>query len=271
MTKRDKSLDGDPEAYRTQREWFSATVPKAVPFKKDIKRSIELYGDGIGRVDLIDHMGNDLTIVNSARVSFGKHKEALDEKDKRLVNYLVKHRHTSTFEHNVATFRFTVPLFVRGQHHRHRTWSYNEISRRYTDVNIQFYEPEQFRTQHESNRQASNMHDLVDPEVGYYDMASNTLFKTTASKALKTHHKDCLVLYNKLMEAGVCREQARGVLPQNMYAEYYGTCNLNNLLKFIDLRTHEGAQWEIQKVAEACLEIAEGLWPVAVGAYRRAK
>ena len=78
-------------------------------------------------------------------------------------------------------------------------------------------------------------------------------------------------LFDKMIEAGVCREQARGVLPQNMYTEYYGTCNLNNLLKFIDLRTHEGAQWEIQKVAEACLDIAEGLWPVVVGAYRSSK
>ena len=224
--------------------------------------SIELYVDGIGTVDLVDYMGTDLTIVNSARVSFGKSKETLDEKDERLINYLVRHRHTSTFEHNLVTFRFTVPLYVRSQHHRHRTWSYNEISRRYTDINIQFYEPEAFRTQHKSNRQASNAEELIDPEIG---------FQQGASQYVKDHHQDCLELFNQLIEAGVCREQARGVLPQNLYTEYYGTCNLNNLLKFIDLRTHEGAQWEIQKVAEACLEIAEGLWPVAVGAYRRAK
>ena len=66
----------------------------------------------------------------------------------------------------------------------------------------------------------------------------------------------------------MCREQARGVLPQNLYTRYYGTTNLNNLLKFIDLRLHEGAQWEIQQVAKACLEIAEHLWPFTVGAYR---
>ena len=231
-----------------------------------MNRSIELYGDGIGRVELVEHMGTDLTIVNSARVSFGKQKEALDEKDERLINYLVKHRHTSTFEHNVITFRFTVPLFVRGQHHRHRTWSYNEISRRYTDVNIQFYEPSEFRTQHKSNRQASNAEELIDPEI-----FMGGEHAVPASKAFKWHHKVSLELFDSLIEAGVCREQARGVLPQNLYTEYYGTVNLNNLLKFIDLRTHEGAQWEIQKVAEACLEIAEGLWPVAVGAYRRAK
>ena len=242
---------------------ISATVPQAVPFEKQTKRSINVYGDGIGCVDLVEHMGTDLTIVNSARVSFGKHKEAIDEKDERLINYLVKHRHTSTFEHNLVTFRFTVPLFVRSQHHRHRTWSYNEISRRYTDVDIQFYEPGQFRTQHKSNRQASNLNEVADPTL--YRPVQKT------SEAIKKHHEDSMRLFNKMIDAGVCREQARGVLPQNMYTKYYGTVNLNNLLKFIDLRTHEGAQWEIQKVAEACLEIAEGLWPVAVGAYRRAK
>ena len=83
------------------------------------------------------------------------------------------------------------------------------------------------------------------------------------------HHQMSLDLYERMMSAGVCREQARGVLPQNLYTEYYGTVNLSNLLKFIDLRTHEGAQWEIQKVAEACLEIATDLFPETVGAYRR--
>ena len=75
--------------------------------------------------------------------------------------------------------------------------------------------------------------------------------------------------YNKMIEGGICREQARMILPQNLYTEYYGTVNLNNLLKFIDLRTHQGSQWEIQKVAEACLEIATDLWPIAVSSYRK--
>ena len=233
-------------------------------------KSIFLYDDKIGKVDYVDHMGTDLTVVNSARVSFGVQKESLDERDKRLVRYLIRHRHTSTLEHNIITFRFTVPLFVRSQHHRHRTWSYNEISRRYTDVNIQFYEPEEFRTQHESNRQASNTEELIDPHIleekyrGDRDYVPNT-----ASRLVALHHRESLQLFNKLIEAGVCREQARGVLPQNMYTEYYGTVNLNNLLKFIDLRTHMGAQWEIQKLAEACLEIATDLFPETVGAYNK--
>ena len=225
---------------------------------------VDLYGDGIGTVEYVEHMGSDLTIVNSARVSFGKHKDELDEKDKKLINYLVQHKHTSTFEHNVVTFRFVVPLFIRSQHHRHRTWSYNEISRRYTDFDLRFYEPETFRTQHKSNRQASNI-DAIDPVI--YPDLSDKEFGITASEVMKAHHKKSLNLYNTLIKSGVCREQARGVLPQNLYTEYYGTVNLSNLLKFISLRTHEGAQWEIQQVANACLSIAESLWPTAVNSY----
>ena len=147
---------------------------------------------------------------------------------------------------------------------RHRTWAYNEISRRYTDVDLRFYEPTSFRTQHESNRQASNENDLIDPTIT--PRFADTYIKS--SEAIKKFHEHSLDLFNHLIDKGVCREQARGVLPQNLYAKYYGTVNLSNLIKFIDLRTHEGAQWEIQKVAEACLDIAEEIWPFSVGAYR---
>lgn len=235
--------------------------------------SLDIYGDGIGKVELVDYVGNDLTIVNSARVSFGKHKEELDANDEKLIDYLIKHRHTSVLEHNFVTFRFKVPLFVRSQHHRHRTWSYNEISRRYTEENLQFYEPKEFRTQHKSNRQASNLEELINPMINSAecDVDGNRkgYLPVDANQVIKHHHKASVNLYNDLMEAGVCREQARGVLPQNLYTEYYGSANLNNILKFIDLRTHEGAQWEIQKVAEAVLEIVSQLYPVSVRSYRK--
>ena len=227
-------------------------------------KTFDLYGDGIGKVDYVEHMGSDLTVVNSARVSFGVEKNELDEKDKKLIKYLIKHRHTSTLEHNIITFRFVVPLFIRSQHHRHRTWSYNEISRRYTDVGIKFYEPKKFRTQHKSNRQAST-DETITPLVNFGAFPTSD---RSAEKIIKAHHKQSVKLYEALMRAGVCREQARGVLPQNLYTEYYGTTNLNNLMKFISLRSHDGAQWEIQRVAQACLEIAEGLFPITVKAYR---
>jgi thymidylate synthase (FAD) len=207
-------------------------------------------------------MGTDLTVVNSARVSFGVERTDLDDKDRRLIKYLIKHKHTSTLEHNSLTFKFTVPLFVRSQHHRHRTWSYNEISRRYTEKDLRFYTPEEFRTQHKSNRQASNQQGLINPRV------YGNLSLLTASDVIKSRVDDCVNTFESLLDAGVCREQARMILPQNLYTEYYGSCNLSNLLKFIDLRSHEGAQWEITKVAEACLQIATDLWPETVTAYR---
>ena len=230
-------------------------------------KKIELYEDGIGSVEYISHMGSDLSIVNAARVSFGSEKEELDDKDKKLINYLVKHNHTSPFEHCAITMRFTVPLFIRSQHHRHRTWSYNEISRRYTSVDMEFYEPSEFRTQHKSNRQAST-ETLVNPDLSdVTGLCAHPL--NTASKAVREHHKSSMSLYQKLMDKGVCREQARGVLPQNLYTQYYGTVSLLNALKFVELRAHEGAQWEIVKVAEAMLEIMDPLFPVAIAAYRK--
>lgn len=226
--------------------------------------SIDLYGDGIGRVQLIQHYGDDKMVVNSARVSHGAHKEKIDDRDKKLIKYLIENRHTSTLEHCGATFKFVVPLFVRSQHHRHRTWSYNEISRRYTDENLQFYEPDAFRTQHKVNRQASNEDELINPELKHY-------FYLEANDKVRSHHVASVTLYDELTGTGICREQARGVLPQNLYTEYYGTANLSNILKFVDLRLDSHAQWEIQKVAQAVLDIVTELFPITVGFYREIK
>ena len=118
------------------------------------------------------------------------------------------------------------------------------------------FEPEKFRQQSKSNRQAST-DELINPII--YD--------ETASKVIKVHHEASLYLYERLLEAGICREQARGVLPQNLYTEYYGTVNLNNLFKFIGLRLHEGAQWEIQQVAMAMLSIMRDLWPITIQSW----
>ena len=228
-----------------------------------------LYNDNIGSIELIDHMGSDITVVNSARVSYGVHKEELDDKDKKLINYLISHKHTSTLEHNIATFRIKVPLFIRSQHHRHRTWSYNEISRRYTDFNMEFYEPESFRTQHKVNRQASN-DELINPNIiskEITSLMSAEIPEFTLSEAVKYHHNQSINLYNKMLDLGVSKEQARGVLPQNLYTEYYATANLNNILKFIGLRSHKGAQWEIQQLSNAMLEEIKEVWPVAVNSY----
>jgi thymidylate synthase (FAD) len=230
---------------------------------------VELFDDGVGSVEYISHMGSDLSVVNAARVSFGAQADALGERDIKLIGYLMRHNHTSPFEHCMLTMRFTVPLFIRSQHHRHRTWAYNEISRRYTSVDMEFYEPAAFRKQHKSNRQAST-DELINPSFCRSDRPRlvPTATPMTAASAVVSHHKRSLDLYQQLVEAGISREQARGVLPQNLYTQYYGTVNLHNLLKFVSLRQHEGAQWEIQQVAKACLAIAKEHFPESVRAYK---
>lgn len=227
---------------------------------------IELFEDGIGAVEYVSHMGTDLSVVNAARVSFGTEKEEVDEKDIKLINYLMAHNHSSPFEHCVLTYKFTVPLFIRSQHHRHRTWAYNEISRRYTSVDMNFYSPKEFRTQHKSNRQASE-DTWINPNVESY--MANIGISSDASSLVDLHHKNSIHLFEGLLRSGVCREQARGVLPQNLYTQYFGTVNLHNLLKFVSLRVHAGAQWEIQQVAKACLEIAKQHFPHSVQAYAK--
>ena len=140
---------------------------------------------------------------------------------------------------------------------------------RYTDENLEFYSPKEFRTQHKSNRQASNDEEQINPCLSG---ARKTLIPSPslkASDAVKQHHIKGLQLYHDLLSAGVCREQARGVLSQNLYTEYYGTCNLNNLVKFLDLRIDDHAQWEIRRVAEACRDIAKELWPEAMKHFKK--
>lgn len=230
-----------------------------------INDKIHLYDDNIGHISLVQCMGTDLTIVNAARVSFGVEKSELDDRDKKLIKYLINHKHTSTLEHNFATFVIEVPLFIRSQHHRHRTWSYNEISRRYTDYDMKFYYPSLFRTQSKSNRQAST-DELVDPNIftGFGGEGS-------ATDVVREHCNDSMELYEKLIKGGVAREQARMILPQNLYTKYYASANLNNILKFIELRLHEGAQWEIQQLAKGMLEIIVNIWPYATSVYRDLK
>ncbi|MCQ2351861.1 MAG: FAD-dependent thymidylate synthase [Victivallaceae bacterium] len=207
---------------------------------------------GQGWVGLIDHLGSESTIVNAARVSFGKLKKEMDERDVKLLGYLIDNRHTSPLEHLVFTFSIHCPLFIRGQWHRHRTWSYNEISRRYTEIDMEFYTPEHLRRQSENNRQAS----YADPD---FDDAA-------LREQIAAHNQTSLKLYEDLLAAGVCREQARGVLPQNMMVTFWGTVDLANLLHFLELRDSDHAQAEIQEYAKAIKQLIKPIIP-NVAAY----
>ncbi|MEM4248225.1 MAG: FAD-dependent thymidylate synthase [Candidatus Nanoarchaeia archaeon] len=203
---------------------------------------------GQGWVGLIDKLGNEMTILNAARVSFGKMKETMDQNDVVLLDYLIKNKHTSPLEHVVFTFSVHCPLFVRGQWHRHRTWSYNEISRRYTEIDIEFYIPEKLRKQAPVNRQAS------------VEWEDNPDLADMRQKIME-HSKKSLDLYYELIKEGVCREQARAVLPQNMMVTFWGTVDLNNLLHFLELRDSEHAQWEIREYAIAIKKLIKPIIP----------
>ncbi len=204
--------------------------------------------DGQGWVGLVDVLGNETTIVNAARVSFGKCVAAMSERDVVLLRYLIEHRHTSPLEHVVFTFVVHCPLFVRSQWQRHRTWSYNEISRRYTEVDIECYVPPQVRAQSADNRQASV--DTLAPAQ-----------QEAARAVMQEAHRAALAAFEQLLAMGVCREQARGVLPQNVMTTFWATVDLNNLLHFLELRDHAGAQWEIRQYAQAIKQLVRPFVP----------
>jgi thymidylate synthase (FAD) len=197
--------------------------------------------DNQGWIGLIDHMGTETTVVNAARVSFGKMRDTMEDRDVALLRYLIEHRHTSPLEHVVFTFSVHCPLFVRAQWHRHRMWSYNEISRRYTEIDLEFYVPPVVREQADSNRQAS--------------VAPTSVDQDACRELMREQNRRSLELYHDLLERGVCREQARGVLPQNMMTTFWATVDLNNLINFLGLRDSEHAQWEIRQYAVAIKQL----------------
>jgi thymidylate synthase (FAD) len=204
--------------------------------------------DGQGWIGLVNTMGSETTIVNAARVSFGKFIQEMSGRDVALLKYLVEHRHTSPLEHVVFSFIVHCPLFVRSQWHRHRTWSYNEISRRYTEVDMEFYVPPVVRGQSDDNRQAS------------LECLDRTI-QDEATAVIQEQNKASVKAYELLTGKGVCREQARGVLSQNLMTTFWATVNLGNLVHFLDLRDHEGAQWEIQQYAQAIKQLITPIVP----------
>lgn len=202
------------------------------------------------KIDYINHMGDDLSIVNSARVSFGKVKKELDANDIKLINYLAKHKHLTPFEHCTLSVKVSCPLFIRSQIHRHRTFSYNEISRRYTSENIEFYEPEVYRKQHDKSKQCSD---------GEFNGRENDKIV----QLVEDHHESSLDLYEYLIDQGVAREMARGVLPQNLMTEFWMTGNLRNWVHFLGLRIDAHAQKEVRDVAQPILKIIQKHFPEA--------
>ena len=222
-----------------------------------------------GFVELVDSMGTDLTVVNSARVSFGKRKKELSDGDKKLIRYLAEHKHWSPFRHVQLQFHCKVPEFVARQWYKHVVGiaysempvvdhAWNEISLRYVDASeFDFYTPEGFRKQSEDNKQASTDELVSDPD----------------GQLMTEYHSQCkkaLDLYHRMLEHGVAREQARGVLPLNIYTEFYWTASLQALVNFIHLRQHPGAQYEIRLYADALERLARQVVPVSFEALMAA-
>lgn len=214
-------------------------------------------GDGTGSVSLVQHVGDDKSVVNAARISFGGDSDApLDDRDEKLIRYLLRHQHGSPFEHNLITFKVVCPIFVDRQMVRHRVGvSKNEVSARYVEVQERNFTPPRFRKQAPSNRQASVEDD-------------GTLDQAAAARVWQAAWQQAFGAYQDLLRLGVTREQARGVLPLSLYTESYYTFNVRSLLHFLELRDHEGAQYETRLFARALAELAEPLFPVTFREWR---
>ena len=210
-----------------------------------------------GFVEVIDSLGSDLTVVNSARVSFGKRKEKFTDGDRKLVRYLAKYKHFSPFRHIQVQFHIKAPEFVMRQWYKHvvgietssssstKDHAWNEISGRYVPVE-DFYVPEVYRAQSEDNKQASE---------GEVEIQSD------AQKLWMDAHWYVVGFYNDLLEMGMAKEQARAILPLSQYTEVYWTASFQAVMNFIELRNEKTSQWEIQEYAKVLLEQMKEVFP----------
>ena len=209
-------------------------------------------------VTYINHMGSDLSVVNAARVSFGKKSSyemgQLAEKDRRLIHYLARHKHTSPFGHVFASFHVRAPVFVARQLVKHKFLRWNEISRRYVNTAPEFYEPE-WREAAENKKQGSG------------DYMGKGERKPVENK-YEQLTKGAARTYRRLLELGVCEEQARMVLPQSMMTEWYWSGSLDAFADMCHLRCKQDTQEESRVVAELIEDQMMSLYPVSWEALR---
>ncbi len=212
-----------------------------------------------GFIEVIDSLGDDLTVVNSARVSFGKRKEVYDKTDERLVRYLAKYKHFSPFRHLQVQFHVKAPEFVMRQWYKHvvgiettsnssaKDHAWNEISGRYVPVK-DFYIPEVWRKQSEDNKQASE---------GVLD----DLQQKRMTSVFNEYMRQVEMAYERMINAGMAKEQARIILPLNQYTEVYWTASFQAVMNFIELRNEKTSQVEIQEYAKVMLEQMKEVFP----------
>lgn len=206
------------------------------------------------KVHYISHMGTDMSPVNAARISRNANelkKRRVNAKDRKLMNFLAKNKHMTPFEHQTLTVLIECPLYIRSQIHRHRTFSMNEISRRYTSDGIKFYFP-RFHLQGLKDKQKSS---------------SRLLDAKRRAGIIRRYENLCAAtekFYNEMIDLGVSREDARSILPTSLMTKFYMTGNLRNWAHFLELRMDDHAQWESRVIARNVLKIAKKKFPVTM-------
>jgi thymidylate synthase (FAD) len=223
------------------------------------------------KVTYVDHMGSDLSVVNAARVSFGKKSDwlprvhngeqlVLTPKDAKLVSYLAKHQHKSPFNHAFATFHIKAPIFVARQLQKHEYMPWNEISRRYVDSEPEFYQPDVWRGRSADKKQGSEGEVTMVDISGRFPLSPRTVQTLSDGKTLEA--------YRNLIDAGVAPEQARMVLPQSMMTEWYWSGSLHAFAKMCSLRLKPDTQYETRLVAEQIEDKMTELFPESWTALR---
>jgi len=221
-----------------------------------------------GFIEVVDSLGNDLTVVNSARVSFGKRKKKWDKSDERLVRYLAKYKHYSPFRHLQVQFHIKAPEFVMRQWYKHvvgiettsnssaKDHAWNEISGRYVPVE-DFYYPSVWRKQSDDNKQASEgvLDDLQQKRM---DMVFNEYMRQVE------------MAYDRMIDVGMAKEQARIILPLNQYTEVYWTASFQAIMNFIELRNEKTSQIEIQEYAKVLLDLMRDVYPMTTKLWSEA-
>lgn len=227
------------------------------------------------KVEYINHCGDDLSVVNAARVSFNKtseyeredgHKEllpndctspfsvTLKERDVKLINYLASHKHYSPFNHSFISVRVKAPVFVARQLVKHKFMPWNEVSRRYVKGEVEFYIPEYWRQAADNVKQGSSQEDANPVSLWQFD---------SWVEDVEAHHEDALNFYNHLLEEGVCAEQARQVLPQSMMTTWVWSGTLGAFCDMLKLRLDPHTQYETRLVAQEVSKIVKELFPVS--------
>lgn len=206
--------------------------------------------DGISKVELLEVMGNDLTVVNAARVSFNKESNEMCDADAKLIRYLAKHKHVTPFFHPQIRMRIKMPIFVAREWYRHQIgFARNEVSRRYVDFEPEVYSPVELRARDPKLKQGSKSESVEDND--------------RIAAAMKKSLEVAVESYNSLLEANVAPEVARMVLPQSMYTEFIETGSLAAYARLCQLRLDPTAQKEIQLYAEAVSELLKDKFPVS--------